>query len=126
MVGLGAGVVIERDITGISSVQQKMKKMKQSTKLFTVKSFISLLVFNFMQLVLRAQDSTSSSSTTTTSVSTEQTTEWYTSPWVWVIGAAVFILLLVALLRGNSRSSAGSSDKVTVTKTVRRDSDTDV
>jgi hypothetical protein len=26
---------------------------------------------------------------------------WYTSPWVWIVGAAVFILLLVALLRGN-------------------------
>lgn len=25
---------------------------------------------------------------------------WYTNPIVWVIGAAVFILLLVALLRG--------------------------
>jgi len=24
---------------------------------------------------------------------------WYQQPWVWVIGAAVFILLLVALLR---------------------------
>lgn len=27
---------------------------------------------------------------------------WYTSPWVWIVGAAIFILLLVALLRGNS------------------------
>jgi hypothetical protein len=27
------------------------------------------------------------------------------SPWVWVVGAAVFILLLVALLRGGSRKS---------------------
>lgn len=27
---------------------------------------------------------------------------WYASPWVWIVGAAVFILLLVALLRGNS------------------------
>jgi hypothetical protein len=26
---------------------------------------------------------------------------WYTQPWVWIIGAAVFILLLIALLRGN-------------------------
>jgi hypothetical protein len=26
------------------------------------------------------------------------------SPWVWVIGAAVFILLLVAILRGGRRS----------------------
>lgn len=26
---------------------------------------------------------------------------WYASPVVWIIGAAIFILLLVALLRGN-------------------------
>ena len=31
---------------------------------------------------------------------------WYASPWVWVVGGAVFILLLVALLRGNRRSDA--------------------
>ena len=24
---------------------------------------------------------------------------WYTQPWVWIVGGAVFILLLVALLR---------------------------
>ena len=29
--------------------------------------------------------------------------DWYTSPWVWVVGAALFVLLLVALLRGNRR-----------------------
>jgi hypothetical protein len=51
---------------------------------------------------------------------------WYTSPWVWVVGAAIFILLLVALTSGGrSRSTSGSGEKVTVTKTVRRDSDTD-
>ena len=100
--------------------------MKNSAKLITLKSFITLLIFNFIQLMALAQDSTSSSSTTT-SVTTEQTTEWYSSPWVWVIGAAVFILLLVALTRGNSgRTTAGGTDKVTVTKTVRRDTDTDV
>ncbi|HEU0064352.1 MAG TPA: hypothetical protein VFQ58_04945 [Flavisolibacter sp.] len=27
---------------------------------------------------------------------------WYAQPWVWVVGAAIFILLLVALLRRNS------------------------
>jgi hypothetical protein len=26
--------------------------------------------------------------------------KWYASPWVWIIGAAIFILLLVALTRG--------------------------
>lgn len=101
--------------------------MKNSATHFTFKTFVSLLVFNFIQLALQAQDSVGSSSTTTTRVSTEQTTEWYTSPWVWVIGAAVFILLLVALLRGNSsRTTAGTTDRTTVTKTVRRDTDTDV
>lgn len=29
---------------------------------------------------------------------------WYASPLVWVVGAAVFILLLVALLRGGRRA----------------------
>lgn len=31
---------------------------------------------------------------------------FFASPWVWVVGAAVFILLLVALLRGGSRKDA--------------------
>ncbi|HYC28582.1 MAG TPA: hypothetical protein VEB42_07190 [Chitinophagaceae bacterium] len=49
---------------------------------------------------------------------------WYASPWVWVVGAAVFIILLVALTSGGrSRTTSGSSDRVTVTKTVRRDTD---
>jgi hypothetical protein len=29
---------------------------------------------------------------------------WYASPWIWVVGAAVFILLLVALTRGGRRA----------------------
>lgn len=45
---------------------------------------------------------------------------WYASPWVWIVGAAVFILLLVALTRGGSRDK---SDRVVIKKTVR---DTDV
>lgn len=28
---------------------------------------------------------------------------WYASPWIWVVGGAVFILLLVALTRGGRR-----------------------
>jgi cell division protein FtsW (lipid II flippase) len=26
--------------------------------------------------------------------------QWYTQPWVWIVGGAVFILLIVALTRG--------------------------
>jgi hypothetical protein len=31
--------------------------------------------------------------------------EWYQNPVVWVIGGAVFILLLVALLRGGAKKA---------------------
>jgi hypothetical protein len=36
-------------------------------------------------------------------VDTKGDAAWYASPWVWVVGAAVFILLLVALTRGSGR-----------------------
>jgi hypothetical protein len=39
-------------------------------------------------------------------ISTNKNTNFWASPWVWVIGAAVFILLLVAILRGGSRRDA--------------------
>lgn len=31
--------------------------------------------------------------------------DWYTQPWVWVVGGAVFLLLLIALLRGSGNKS---------------------
>lgn len=31
---------------------------------------------------------------------------FFTSPWVWIVGGAVFILLLVALMRGGSKRDA--------------------
>ena len=98
--------------------------MKNLAKLNVFKTFITLLVFNFMQLALWAQDAEPNSTTSTTKTTITTDTQWYSSPWVWVAGAAVFILLLVALLRGGG--SSGSSDRVTVTKTVRRDTDADV
>jgi uncharacterized membrane protein len=28
---------------------------------------------------------------------------WYQQPWVWVVGAAVFIIIIVAILKGSGR-----------------------
>lgn len=28
---------------------------------------------------------------------------WYQQPWVWIVGGAVFILLLVAMMRGSGK-----------------------
>jgi cytochrome bd-type quinol oxidase subunit 2 len=105
--------------------------MKKSVQLIRVKPFLLLLYFTLVQVVLFAQDEQGSQSTTThsstkTSIEVPGTPDngaWYTSPWVWIVGAAVFILLLVALLsnRGTDRS-----DRVIVKKTVERDVDPDL
>ena len=39
-------------------------------------------------------------------IDTKSGGNWYAQPWVWIVGAAVFILLLVALTRSGSRSEA--------------------
>lgn len=98
--------------------------MKQLNQHFSFKSFLALLLLCLVQTIVWAQDSggSSSTSTTKTSVRVSEDTTWYSSPWVWVIGAAIFILLLVALTRGGS-SRSGGTDRVTVTKEVRRDTD---
>lgn len=99
--------------------------MKSVMKSLNVKMLVTLIIFTAMQTVLWAQDAeNTTTSTKKVDVSVESTQNWYASPWVWVIGAAVFILLLVALLSGGrSRSTNTSSDRVTVTKTVERDTD---
>ena len=35
---------------------------------------------------------------------TKDSSNWYAQPWVWIVGGAVFLLLLVALLRNNSKN----------------------
>jgi hypothetical protein len=49
----------------------------------------------FAQDVVLENKASSSSNTTTTT--------WYAAPWVWIVGAAVFILLLAAIVRGSGK-----------------------
>ena len=101
--------------------------MKKQYALSNLKALVTLVIVTLLNQFVYGQDNGSSgssggSTTTTTHTTTSNTsTDWYTSPWVWVIAAAVLILLIVALSSG--RRDSGRSDKVTVTKTVRRDSD---
>jgi hypothetical protein len=37
-------------------------------------------------------------------ISIGKKSNWYEQPWAWVVGAAVFILLLVAILRSGKKS----------------------
>jgi hypothetical protein len=35
----------------------------------------------------------------------KEDSNWYQQPWVWIVGIAVFILLLAAILKGGSKRS---------------------
>lgn len=62
---------------------------------------IALIAVSFLSTALWAQDG---GADVNIKVSKESST-WYTQPWVWVVGGAVFILLLVALLRGGGNKN---------------------
>jgi hypothetical protein len=87
--------------------------MKQPEYKF-IRQLMMVFLFSFMQLALWAQDSSSSS--VTVHKETTTTTNWYAQPWVWVVGGAVFILILIALLRGNSSSTDREVSRTTVVK----------
>ena len=95
--------------------------MKSLVKGMNLKMLFTFLVFNLIQLALIAQEeTTTTTSTKKTNIEVTQSENWYAAPWVWIVGAAIFILLLVALI-GGGRSRSG--DRVSVTRTVERDTD---
>jgi len=70
------------------------QKIIQACSLFT-----AFLVFNLLSLATYAQEKGID-----VDINVKKNNEWYQQPWVWVVGAAVFILLLAAILRSNSTS----------------------
>ena len=71
--------------------------MKRIKSISLLKNFTTLLLLCFVQVIAFAQDKK-----VDVNISTDKGGNWYTQPWVWIVGGAVFLLLLVALLRGNS------------------------
>ena len=75
--------------------------MKQVSLRGGYRIFLAIF-FTCIQVILWAQES---NQTVTQKTTETTTTQWYTSPWLWVAGGAVFIIILIALLRGNSSTS---------------------
>jgi hypothetical protein len=71
--------------------------MKQLKKLTL--SFSLVIASLFLSIVSFAQDK---GADINVDINKGGGSNWYSSPWVWIVGAAIFILLLIALLRGNS------------------------
>lgn len=61
----------------------------------------TFLLFCALNIVAFAQDKG-----VDVDINVKKESAWYQNPVVWVIGGAVFILLLVALLRGGEKRSA--------------------
>ena len=59
------------------------------------------LLSSFLSIIAFAQDKGID-----VDINVKKESAWYQNPIVWVIGGAVFILLLVALLRGGEKKSA--------------------
>ena len=96
-----------------------MKKLSLSFKEI---GFIFMLTI--ISAMASAQDSAATSSTTSSSTQiTTETTTSFVEPWVWVVGAAILIIIIVALTRGSGTRSSGTTDKVTYTKHVSREDD---
>ena len=71
-----------------------------------------LFVFSAMQLLAWSQDAVSHTSTTVTT----KTNNFEIEPWMWIVGGAVLLVIIVALLRGNS------SKEVSRTTVIKNDS----
>lgn len=60
---------------------------------------LAILAFNLLAIASFAQDKG-----VDVDINVKKESQWYQQPWIWIVGAAVFILLLVAILRGGKRT----------------------
>ena len=75
-----------------------MKRIKKVIS--NLPGLFTVLFLCFMQTAVWAQDG---GGTSKVDINVNKSSDnWYAQPWVWIVGGAVFLLLLVALMRGNS------------------------
>ena len=80
---------------------QLLRQIKKRNMNRIIRSVSFLLMMTMFSLLSFAQDKG-----VDVDINVKKDSTWYSQPWVWIIGGAVFILLLVALLRGGSRKEA--------------------
>jgi len=95
-------------------------KMKNLSLTNFFKCFFATLVSTCLGVLCWSQDSTR----TTVTTKTTEHTEWYTAPWVWIVGGIVVVLLLVAIFSNGRRSSQTTiTDTGAGTRTITTDRD---
>ena len=71
-----------------------MKKMIHNSWLKVTTTVLS----SFFALLAVAQDKG-----VDVDINIKKENEWYQQPWVWVVGGAIFLLILVGLLKGGGK-----------------------
>lgn len=80
-----------------------METSKTNVRFYFLSKTFLTIVSVFLSALVFAQDGTKS---VDVNISSDSGGGFFGNTWVWVVGGAVFILLLVALLRGGGRKSA--------------------
>lgn len=65
------------------------------------KGFFALVLLALTTVMAGAQEGGGGGANIDVNINKEG--EWYQQTWVWIVGGALFILLLVAILRGGSK-----------------------
>ena len=78
-----------------------MEKLLKPSTIFNRSTAILGLLF--FQSMIWAQDKDVDVSLKVDGGTTTTTTEWYAEPWMWVVGGAIFLLIVIALVRGNKK-----------------------
>jgi len=76
-----------------------MKKLRTLIPYLDLRVLLTFCTIFFSSIIL-AQDKK-----VDVNIGVKGTSAWYQQPWAWVLGAAVFILLLVAILRSGKRDA---------------------
>jgi len=67
--------------------------------------FLKLLPLFFLSLASSILAVAQETKEVDITIGTEKDDNFFAQPWVWIVGAAVFILLLVAILKGGRKSA---------------------
>jgi hypothetical protein len=95
--------------------------MKQITYRFAVKTFLTLFVVVFFQVISWAQDAK-------VEINGNDVGSWFSRNWLWVAGVVLLLIILLLFSGGSSRRSQSKTtiyrkDDGTVTKTTTTETD---
>jgi len=73
-------------------------------KTVNMKAILNKMIYLFLATMLTlsagAQNDSGGGGKLDVDINVDKGTQWYQQTWVWIVGGAVFVLLLIALLRG--------------------------